>query len=97
MKSGHEKWLRQAAEEIREDGHNGWGNTCEQAADFIAELEKDRDRLEWMFKNNANVAPFSETAFTVFWWDGDEVSHELDVEQSSHRNAIDAAMQKEAE
>jgi hypothetical protein len=31
-----EKWLRQAAEEIRKEGHYGWGNTCEQAADRIA-------------------------------------------------------------
>ncbi len=38
-----EKWLRQAAEEIRKEGHYGWGNTCEQAADRIAELEADRN------------------------------------------------------
>ena len=27
------KWLRQVATEIRAQGINGWGNTCEQAAD----------------------------------------------------------------
>ncbi|CAK0777827.1 hypothetical protein CCP3SC15_580026 [Gammaproteobacteria bacterium] len=27
------KWLRQVAEEIRSEQHNGWGNTVEQAAD----------------------------------------------------------------
>lgn len=31
----HAKWLRQCAEEIRAEGHAGWGNTCEQAADAI--------------------------------------------------------------
>jgi hypothetical protein len=31
----HAKWLRQAAEEIRKEGHAGWGNTCEQAAEAI--------------------------------------------------------------
>lgn len=40
-----EKWLRQAAEEIRKEGHYGWGNTCEQAADRIAELEAENQRL----------------------------------------------------
>ena len=40
-----EKWLRQAAEEIRKEGHYGWGNTCEQAADRIAELEAENARL----------------------------------------------------
>ena len=38
--SSHEKWLRQAAEEIRKEGHYGWGNTCEQAADRISLLEE---------------------------------------------------------
>jgi hypothetical protein len=36
----HEKWLRLMAAEIREDGHPGWGNTAEWAADEIAKLEK---------------------------------------------------------
>jgi hypothetical protein len=27
--------LRQAAKEIRAAGHNGWGNTCEDAADML--------------------------------------------------------------
>lgn len=31
----HAKWLRKAAKEIRDKGHAGWGNTCEQAADAI--------------------------------------------------------------
>ena len=33
--SSHAKWLRQAAGEIRMEGHAGWGNTCESAADAI--------------------------------------------------------------
>ena len=35
----HAKWLRQAAEEIRAEGHAGWGNTCEQAAEAYERLE----------------------------------------------------------
>ena len=35
-----EKWLRIAAEEIRADGHAGWGNTCEDGANHIAGLER---------------------------------------------------------
>lgn len=31
----HAKWLRMAADEIRRENHDGWGNTCEQAADAI--------------------------------------------------------------
>lgn len=50
------KWLRKAAEEIRDEGHPGWGNTCEFAADAIDAAIKQRDqdakdaaRLEWYF------------------------------------------------
>ncbi len=35
----HAKWLRQAAKEIAAEGHNGWGNTCTDAADEIERLE----------------------------------------------------------
>lgn len=31
----HAKWLRQAADEIAKAGHNGWGNTCLNAAEEI--------------------------------------------------------------
>ncbi len=34
----HSKWLMKAAEEIRAEGHVGWGNTCEQAAQAITAL-----------------------------------------------------------
>ena len=40
------KWLRQAAEEIRREGHNGWGNTCEQAADDHDALRAEVERLQ---------------------------------------------------
>lgn len=33
--TSHAKWLRMAAEEIRDEGHAVWGNTCEQAAAAI--------------------------------------------------------------
>jgi hypothetical protein len=43
------KWLLMAAEEIAREGHDGWGNTCSQAADaikealsLIGELPKER-------------------------------------------------------
>ena len=38
MGNSHAKWLRQAAAEIAKEGHNGWGNTCDQAADEIDRL-----------------------------------------------------------
>ena len=38
----HGKWLMKAADEIRAEGHAGWGNTCEQAA---AELQRLTDAL----------------------------------------------------
>ena len=36
--NSHIKWLRQAAKEIASEGHNGWGNTCTEAADEIDRL-----------------------------------------------------------
>lgn len=44
--NSHAKWLRQAAEEIAKAGHNGWGNTCLQAADEIATLTAKVAELE---------------------------------------------------
>ncbi len=38
--SDHAKWLRQAAKEIAAEGHNGWGNTCTDAAAYLERLEK---------------------------------------------------------
>lgn len=38
MADTHAKWLRQAAEQIAAEGHNGWGNTCQDAAEHIATL-----------------------------------------------------------
>ena len=43
------KWLMQAAEEIRKEGHAGWGNTCEQAAERMAELEQHLTELESVY------------------------------------------------
>ena len=40
MSNPHIKWLRQAEKEIVSAGHFGWGNTCSDAADCIAELEQ---------------------------------------------------------
>ena len=36
--SDHAQNLRQAADEIRREGHAGWGNACEWAADEIERL-----------------------------------------------------------
>lgn len=48
--SDHAQNLRQAAEEIRREGHAGWGNACEWAANEIERLRADlrdmRDRAE---------------------------------------------------
>lgn len=53
--NAHAKWLREAAEQIRSEGHAGWGNTCEWAADEIDRLTRERDalakdkaRLDWL-------------------------------------------------
>jgi hypothetical protein len=35
------KWLRMAADEIANEGHAGWGNTCTQAADAIDSALKE--------------------------------------------------------
>lgn len=39
--SSHAKWLREVAAEIAKEGHNGWGNTCLDAAARIEELERE--------------------------------------------------------
>jgi hypothetical protein len=33
--------LRRSAEEIRAEGHNGWGNVCSDAADMLARLQQE--------------------------------------------------------
>jgi hypothetical protein len=48
--------LRQAAEEIRAAGLNGWGNTCEQAAARIAGLEAELERVKRAAINGMNAA-----------------------------------------
>lgn len=49
MIRNHAEALRKAAEEIRAENHNGWGNTCEWAAEAIdasqAEIERIRKAL----------------------------------------------------
>ena len=45
------KWLRKAAEEIRAENHAGWGNTCEQAAEYIERLEAELERLREVAKD----------------------------------------------
>lgn len=39
----HAKWLRQCAKEVAAAGHNGWGNTCLQAANAIEEAVHQAD------------------------------------------------------
>lgn len=43
--SDHAQNLRQAADEIRREGHAGWGNTCEWAADELERLTAERNAL----------------------------------------------------
>jgi hypothetical protein len=35
--------LRKAAQEIADEGHNGWGNLCSLAADEIERLQDERE------------------------------------------------------
>lgn len=44
--SEHVTRLRKAAEEIRREGHAGWGNTCEEAADEIERLLKIEEAVK---------------------------------------------------
>jgi hypothetical protein len=41
-----EKWLLEMATEIAKEGHCGWANTCQQAADDFAALTAERDQWE---------------------------------------------------
>ena len=43
-------WLRQMVEEIRSEGHNGWGNTATHAADFIDEQQTHIDTYQAAIK-----------------------------------------------
>jgi hypothetical protein len=56
----HVKWLRQAASEIRRDGHNCWGNTCEFAADAIQSIldaEGDGVATAWQHREVVDGKP----------------------------------------
>lgn len=50
MSAQHAKWLREAAEQIAKAGHNGWGNTCLDAAAsieaLVADLAAERARAD---------------------------------------------------
>lgn len=87
----HEKWLRQAAREIRAEGHCGWGNTCEQAADHIAALEAelaavkaDAERYQWLrlHTDSMSVSPPLTVAIVEGWglcaWSGDNLDAAID-------------------
>lgn len=50
-----------------------------------AELLKDRERLEWMIKNEASVYWVDDCAYSVSW-DGENVMHH------NWRDAVDEAM-----
>lgn len=55
--NSHAKWLRQAADEIRDEGHAGWGNTCEQGADEIERLTAEVTRLSEAMKESHTLVP----------------------------------------
>lgn len=54
MTINHAEALRKAAAEIRTEGHNGWGNTCEWAADEIASSQAEIERLKAALSKVAN-------------------------------------------
>lgn len=76
------KWLRLAADEIATAGHNGWGNTCAQAA-FEIENYLVRSRQE-----SQNACRYE--------WLKDAASEDLeiitDLSGEDWDTAIDAAM-----
>lgn len=90
--NSHEKWLRQAAAEISAEGHAGWGNTCTQAADAIAELQAEiakakREAIQWsaeldLFKGTENER-IAELLAEV-----ERLKEEHDVLKSNSRQAI---------
>ncbi len=95
----HAKWLREAAEQIRSEGHAGWGNTCEWAADEIDRLTRERDVLSqdahrYRFLACKGVPPHSHRwsrwrleCWNGEWWDP-LMKEELDA-------TIDAQIEQE--
>lgn len=53
----HAKWLRQCAKEIAAAGHNGWGNTCLQAANAIEEAVQNADPIALRASGSAGSSP----------------------------------------
>lgn len=50
--------LRQQADEIAREGHAGWGNTMQAAADRIEWLEAEHDRLAaWLRRIDGGDSP----------------------------------------
>ncbi len=44
--------LLEAAKEIRAEGHNGWGNLCQGAAEYIVDL---RDQMATLERSNKRL------------------------------------------
>jgi hypothetical protein len=42
------KRLREAADEIARAGHNGWGNTCMEAADALERLSQQAEPVDYV-------------------------------------------------
>lgn len=54
------RFLRAVADEIRKEGHAGWGNTCEQAADAIDAHLRDREAaVEWKYLGTLQIDSFA--------------------------------------
>jgi hypothetical protein len=95
------KWLRKAAEEIRDEGHPGWGNTCEFAADAIDAAIKQREqdakdaaRYRWLRDKSRQMSHDPDMSGNHHWLFGCNISYALRGPTADA--AIDAAMAKES-
>ncbi len=80
--NSHAKWLREAAKEIAAEGHNGWGNTCTDAADEIERLTTEGSELQ------EQIDSLQQRVHLCAGYDA--LSAELDSLEKRHTDAVDA-------
>ena len=87
--NSHAKWLRQAAEEIANEGHVGWGNTCTAAAEEIERLTAEVTRLTTIATSaRCLIMAGDDESKDIDWFKHyDELSALLGIRDSgSHKN-----------